>query len=148
MCCQYFSIQKNEFVWRYSAYFFPCVMYTITYSKYLYAIFVLLIQMEYRLRYITYSLVTTKLTIVLNIIWLGKLCEYLTTVQYRDQDSYIELDPLYTARKPINQSINKSIKLKFNLIIILENNISIFSYTLVLKILWDRNSWTHTIREK
>jgi len=31
----------------------------------------------------------------------GKRCEYLTTVQYRNSDSYTELDPLYTAR-PVN----------------------------------------------
>ena len=31
---------KNVFVWRYLAYLFPCVMYTITISKYMYAMFV------------------------------------------------------------------------------------------------------------
>ena len=34
--CQYFCMSENVFVWRYSAYFFPCVMYT----KSMYAIFV------------------------------------------------------------------------------------------------------------
>ena len=35
-----FASPKNVFVWRYSAYFFPRLMYTITYSEYMYAVFV------------------------------------------------------------------------------------------------------------
>ena len=52
--CQYFCMSENVFVWRYSAYFFPCVMYT----KSMYAVFVqktvresiFRIQIEYRLQ--------------------------------------------------------------------------------------------------
>ena len=35
-----FASPKNVFVWRYSAYFSPRLMYTITYSEYMYAVFV------------------------------------------------------------------------------------------------------------
>ena len=52
--CQYLCMSENVFVWRYSAYFFPCVMCT----KYMYAVFVnkivresiFRIQIEYRLQ--------------------------------------------------------------------------------------------------
>ena len=39
-CQHIFAFQKDVFVRRYSAYFFLCVMYTITNSEYMYAVFV------------------------------------------------------------------------------------------------------------